>query len=128
QKSGAVDGIPTVLEMEMESPDSGCRTAVEYADVHYNSGLNDALFTVAYLSTGKERETEDRDGDRAAGRHEDLRSGRADLPRPRWSVRCDRAGRVRVHRRPQRLRKVHPSQHDGGPRRADHRSGLRQGS
>ena len=37
----------------MESPDSGCRTAVEYADVHYNSGLNDALFTVAYLSTGK---------------------------------------------------------------------------
>ena len=53
QKSGPVDGIPTVLEMEMESPDSGCRTAVEYADVHYNSGLNDALFTVAYLSTGK---------------------------------------------------------------------------
>ena len=53
QKSGPVDGIPTVLEMEMESPDSGCRTAVEYGDVHYNSGLNDSLFTVAYLSAGK---------------------------------------------------------------------------
>jgi hypothetical protein len=53
QRSESVDGIPTVLEMEMESPDSGCRTTVKYADVHYNTGLADSLFTVTYLATGK---------------------------------------------------------------------------
>lgn len=48
-----IQGIPTVTMMEMQSADHGDRTTVEFSDVRYNTGLEDSLFTVAYLSRGK---------------------------------------------------------------------------
>ncbi|MEW6272611.1 MAG: outer membrane lipoprotein-sorting protein [Thermodesulfobacteriota bacterium] len=47
---GEVEGVATVLEVEMETPDDGWRTVVEYAEVDYDAGLPDELFTVGSLS------------------------------------------------------------------------------
>ena len=53
QKTANIQGIPTVTMMEMKSAEHGDRTTVEFSDVRYNTGLEDSLFTVAYLSRGK---------------------------------------------------------------------------
>jgi hypothetical protein len=45
-----VGGIPTILEAEMETPDDGYRTTVEFSDVAYNTDLGDEIFTVGHLS------------------------------------------------------------------------------
>jgi hypothetical protein len=49
-----IEGVPTVVEMEMESPRDAFKTKVEFFDVDYNQDLSDSIFTVGYLSqTGK---------------------------------------------------------------------------
>jgi outer membrane lipoprotein-sorting protein len=49
-----IEGVPTVLEMEMESPGDTYRTRVEFSEVDYNQGLDDSIFTVGHLQkTGK---------------------------------------------------------------------------
>jgi outer membrane lipoprotein-sorting protein len=49
-----IQGIPTILKMEMDGVADGYHTGVEFTEVHYNSGLGDDLFTPNYLaSTGK---------------------------------------------------------------------------
>jgi outer membrane lipoprotein-sorting protein len=49
-----IEGVPTVVEMEMESPRDAFKTKVEFFDVDYNQDLADSIFTVGYLSqTGK---------------------------------------------------------------------------
>ncbi len=53
QNTANIQGIPTVTMMEMESAEHGDRTTVEFSGVRYNTGLDDSLFTVAYLSRGK---------------------------------------------------------------------------
>jgi hypothetical protein len=45
-----IEGVPTVLEMEMESPRDSYRTRVEFSEVDYNQDLDDSLFTVGHLS------------------------------------------------------------------------------
>jgi hypothetical protein len=45
-----IEGVPTVVEMEMESPRDSYRTRVEFFDVDYNRGLDDSLFTVGNLA------------------------------------------------------------------------------
>jgi len=45
-----VGGIPTILEVEMRSPTDGYRTLVELAEIDYNRGLADNLFTIEHLS------------------------------------------------------------------------------
>jgi hypothetical protein len=45
-----VEGIPTILEVAMESPADGYRTTVEFSAVDYNASLGDDLFTVGHLS------------------------------------------------------------------------------
>jgi outer membrane lipoprotein-sorting protein len=49
-----IEGVPTVVEMEMESPRDSYRTRVEFSEVDYNQELDDSLFTLGSLSkTGK---------------------------------------------------------------------------
>jgi hypothetical protein len=48
-----VDGMPTVLQLEMETPGDGYRTRLEYSDVKPNAGLDDGLFTVEQLAHGR---------------------------------------------------------------------------
>jgi len=48
-RSGLVEGVPTILEAEMATPDDGYRTTVTYGRVDYNAGLGDELFTVGHL-------------------------------------------------------------------------------
>ena len=49
-----IEGVPTVVEMEMESPRDTYRTRVEFSEVDYNQGLDDSIFTVGHLQkTGK---------------------------------------------------------------------------
>lgn len=48
-RSGVVEGVPTILEAEMETPADGYRTTVAYDRVDYNAGLGDDLFTVGHL-------------------------------------------------------------------------------
>jgi hypothetical protein len=50
RRAATVQGIPTVLEAEMEYPGDSYRTTVEFEDVAYNTGLDDGLFTVAQLT------------------------------------------------------------------------------
>ncbi len=53
-RTDVVEGVPTILEAEMETPADGYRTTVTYRDVDYNAGLGDELFTVGHLErTGK---------------------------------------------------------------------------
>jgi hypothetical protein len=44
-----VEGIPTILEVEMETPADGYRTTIEFSAVDYNASLGDAMFTIGYL-------------------------------------------------------------------------------
>ena len=53
QNTANIQDIPTVTMMEMKSAEHGDRTTVEFSDVRYNTGLEDSLFTVAYLSRGR---------------------------------------------------------------------------
>ncbi len=53
QNTANIQEIPTVTMMEMKSAEQGDRTTVEFSDVRYNTGLEDSLFTVAYLSRGR---------------------------------------------------------------------------
>ena len=46
-----IEGIPTVVEMEMESPRDRYRTRVEFLETDYNVDLEDGLFTVGSLAT-----------------------------------------------------------------------------
>jgi outer membrane lipoprotein-sorting protein len=46
----SVQGIPTILELEVQSAGGSLRTTVECEDVAYNTGLKDELFTVGHLS------------------------------------------------------------------------------
>jgi hypothetical protein len=48
-RSDVVEGVPTILEAEMETPADGYRTTVAYERVDYNTGLTDDLFTVGHL-------------------------------------------------------------------------------
>jgi outer membrane lipoprotein-sorting protein len=49
-----VEGVPTAVEMEMESPRDAFKTKVEFHDIDYNQELSDSIFTVGHLSqTGK---------------------------------------------------------------------------
>jgi hypothetical protein len=49
-----IEGVPTVVAMEMESPRDSYRTRVEFFDVDYNQDLDDSIFTVGHLAkTGK---------------------------------------------------------------------------
>lgn len=48
-RTDVVEGVPTILEAEMETPADGYRTTVTYGGVDYNSGLGDELFTVGHL-------------------------------------------------------------------------------
>ena len=50
KRSATVQGIPTVLEAEMESADHSSRTTVEFGEVAYNTGLAETFFTVAQLT------------------------------------------------------------------------------
>jgi hypothetical protein len=45
-----IGGIPTVLEVDMETPKDGYRTIVEFSDVAYNTSLGDEMFSVGYLT------------------------------------------------------------------------------
>lgn len=45
-----VEGVPTVLRLEMETPSDGYRTVVSFDDVDYDSGLGDELFSEAHLA------------------------------------------------------------------------------
>jgi len=49
RRAESVQGIPTVLELELEGVDDSYRASVECTDVAYNTGLDDGLFTVAHL-------------------------------------------------------------------------------
>jgi len=46
-----VQGIPTILAMEMDGVKDGYHTTVDFTEVRYNSGLKDELFTPSYLAT-----------------------------------------------------------------------------
>jgi outer membrane lipoprotein-sorting protein len=49
-----IEGVPTVVEMEMESPRDAYRTRVVFSDVDYNKDLDESIFTVGNLQqTGK---------------------------------------------------------------------------
>ena len=50
KRVASVQGIPTVLEAEMESADHSSRTTVEFGEVAYNTGLADGFFTPAQLT------------------------------------------------------------------------------
>src|SRR5262249_25959408 len=49
-RTGRVDGIPTLLALEMENADRSHRTAVECDQVAYNTGLDEEFFSTARLS------------------------------------------------------------------------------
>lgn len=49
RRTADVEGIPTILEVEMATPADGYRTIVVYDRVDYNAGLGDDMFTVGYL-------------------------------------------------------------------------------
>lgn len=49
-----IQGVPTVVAMEMQSPRDAYLTRVEFFEIEYNRGLDESLFTVGSLSkTGK---------------------------------------------------------------------------
>ena len=50
RRTAVVEGVPTILEVEMETPADGYRTVVEFSDVDYNAGLGDDMFSIGYLS------------------------------------------------------------------------------
>ena len=45
-----IEGVPTVVAMEMQSPRDAFRTRVEFFEIDYNRDLEDSLFTVGSLS------------------------------------------------------------------------------
>lgn len=47
---GDVEGVPTILEVEMVTPGDGYTTVVSFSGVDYNASLDDGMFTVGYLS------------------------------------------------------------------------------
>lgn len=49
-KTSQVDGIPSILQVEMESPTDGYRTRVELDQIEYNQDLRDNMFTIEYLA------------------------------------------------------------------------------
>jgi len=49
-QSQAIDGIPSIVRVEMASPTDGYRTRVELDDVEYNRELADHMFTIEYLA------------------------------------------------------------------------------
>jgi hypothetical protein len=53
KRSSTVDGIPTILAMDVRNARDGYRTTVECDRVQYNRGLADDLFTIEALSRGK---------------------------------------------------------------------------
>jgi outer membrane lipoprotein-sorting protein len=48
-----IQGHPTIVAMEMTTPGDGYRTIVEYADVRYDTHLDDGMFSIDYLAKGK---------------------------------------------------------------------------
>jgi hypothetical protein len=48
-----IDGVPTIVVMEMESPGEHTRTRIEYSDVRPNAGLADDVFTLEHLAHGR---------------------------------------------------------------------------
>lgn len=49
EKTGLVDGIPTVLRAAAEDLEKGLKTTVEFRDVAYNVGLKKRIFSERYL-------------------------------------------------------------------------------
>ena len=49
-----VEGIPTLLAVEMETPDHAHRTEVDFDQVAYNTGLDESFFSTARLSRMEE--------------------------------------------------------------------------
>jgi Outer membrane lipoprotein-sorting protein len=49
-RAGRVDGIPTLLALEMETPKQGHRTAIDIDQVAYNTGIDESFFSTARLS------------------------------------------------------------------------------
>lgn len=45
-----VEGVPTILEVAMETPGDGYTTVVSFSGVDYDASLHDGMFTVGYLS------------------------------------------------------------------------------
>jgi hypothetical protein len=48
-----VDGVPTPHRLEMVNSKKGTRTLMEFAEVRYNQGLADEIFTQRYLERGR---------------------------------------------------------------------------
>ncbi len=49
EKTGVVDGIPTVLRATAEDLAKGLKTTIEFHDIRYNIGLRERIFTERYL-------------------------------------------------------------------------------
>lgn len=49
EKTGMIDGIPTVLKAKAENLDSGLSTIIEFSEVKYNVGLKENIFEERYL-------------------------------------------------------------------------------
>jgi hypothetical protein len=49
-RTGRVSGIPTLLALEMETPDQAHRTTVDFDQVAYNTGIDESFFSTARLS------------------------------------------------------------------------------
>ena len=49
-RTGRVEGIPTLLAVEMETPNQGHHTAVDFDQVVYNTGINENFFSTERLS------------------------------------------------------------------------------
>lgn len=49
-RAGRVSGIPTLLALEMETPDRAHRTTVDFDQVTYNTGIDESFFSTARLS------------------------------------------------------------------------------
>lgn len=49
-RAGRVSGIPTLLAIEMETPDQAHRTTVDFDQVAYNTGIDESFFSTARLS------------------------------------------------------------------------------
>jgi hypothetical protein len=53
-RAGRVQGIPTLLAVEMETADQTHRTEVDFEQVAYNTGLDESFFSTARLSRMEE--------------------------------------------------------------------------
>ncbi len=45
-----IEGIPSIVDVEMKSPTDGHVTRVQLDDIDYNEGLRENMFTIEYLS------------------------------------------------------------------------------